>query len=46
MTVCWTYDERVEDGIYSAVTLAGIKDRLEKPELLLLRTGELANRRG
>ena len=45
MTVCWTYDERVEDGIYSAVTLAGIKDRLEKPELLLLRTGELASRR-
>jgi hypothetical protein len=45
MTVCWTYDERVEDGIYSAVTLAGIKERLEKPELLLLRTGELASRR-
>ena len=45
MTVCWTYDERIEDGIYSAVTLAGIKARLEKPELLLLRTGELASRR-
>jgi hypothetical protein len=41
MTVCWTYDERIEDGIYSAVTLAGIRERLEKPELLLLRTGEL-----
>jgi hypothetical protein len=45
MTVCWTYDERVEDGIYSAVTLAGIKTRLENPEQLLRRTGELGTPR-
>ena len=45
MTVCWTYDERIEDGIYSAVTLAGIKARLENPEQLLRRTGELGTPR-
>jgi hypothetical protein len=44
-TVCWTYDERIEDGIYSAVTLAGIKERIENPELLLRRTGELGTPR-
>ena len=45
MTVCWTYDERIEDGIYSAVTLAGIKTRLENPEQLLRRAGELGTPR-
>ena len=35
MTVCWTYDERIEDGLYSYITIAGIKDRIESPELLV-----------
>jgi hypothetical protein len=44
MTVCWTYDERIEDGLYSYITIAGIKDRLEQPELLELTTRELERR--
>jgi hypothetical protein len=44
MTVCWTYDERIEDGLYSYITIAGIKDRIEHPELLELSTLELERR--
>jgi hypothetical protein len=45
VTICWTYDERIEDGIYSCVSMAGIKERIENPELLLLGTAELAAKR-
>ena len=31
MTVCWTYDERIEDGLYSYITIAGIQERIEDP---------------
>lgn len=34
MTVAWTYDERIEDGLYSYYTLELIRQRLENPELL------------
>jgi pyruvate/2-oxoglutarate dehydrogenase complex dihydrolipoamide acyltransferase (E2) component len=44
MTVCWTYDERIEDGLYSYITIAGIKDRIEHPELLELTALELERR--
>jgi hypothetical protein len=44
MTVCWTYDERIEDGLYSYVTIAGIQERIENPELLLLTTDQLRAR--
>ena len=44
MTVCWTYDERIEDGLYSNITIAGIKKRIENPELLELSTRELEPR--
>ncbi len=44
MTVCWTYDERIEDGLYSYTTIAGIKDRIERPELLELSTLALESR--
>ncbi len=30
-----SYDERVEDGLYGAISMEGIKQRLENPELLL-----------
>ena len=44
MTVCWTYDERIEDGLYSYITIAGIKDRIERPELLEHSALELERR--
>jgi hypothetical protein len=44
VTLCWTYDERIEDGLYSYITIAGIKDRVEHPELLELTTLELERR--
>jgi hypothetical protein len=44
MTVCWSYDERIEDGLYSYITIAGIKDRIERPELLELSALELERR--
>jgi hypothetical protein len=44
VTLCWTYDERIEDGLYSYITIAGIKDRIEHPELLELTTLELERR--
>ncbi|MCH7599516.1 MAG: hypothetical protein IH881_04035 [Myxococcales bacterium] len=34
MNVQYSYDERVEDGLYAAVTMGLIRDRLEKPESL------------
>lgn len=34
MVVQYSYDERVEDGLYAAFTLGLIKDNLEKPESL------------
>ena len=34
MTVAWTYDERIEDGLYSYYTLEEIKRRIENPEQL------------
>ena len=45
MTVAWTYDERIEDGLYSYHTLEGVRERLESPELLELSTDELATRK-
>ena len=44
LTLCWTYDERIEDGLYSYITIAGIKDRIEHPELLDLTALELESR--
>ncbi len=34
MSVAWTYDERIEDGLYSYYSLQAIKQRIESPELL------------
>jgi hypothetical protein len=44
MTVCWTYDERIEDGLYAAYGLDGIRERIENPDLLLASTDDLAKR--
>jgi hypothetical protein len=44
MGVAWTYDERIEDGLYSYHGLEGIRERLENPELLEATTAELAAR--
>jgi hypothetical protein len=44
VTLCWSYDERIEDGLYSYITIAGIKHRIEHPELLELTTTELERR--
>jgi hypothetical protein len=46
MRVCWTYDERIEDGLYSQITIAGIQERIENPELLELSTEVLRGRSG
>ncbi len=35
MEVKYSYDERIEDGMYAAITMAGIKERIENPERLL-----------
>jgi hypothetical protein len=35
MPVKYSYDERIEDGMYAAITMSGIKDCLEDPERLL-----------
>ena len=40
ITVAWTYDERINDGLYSYFTLMGIRERLENPEMLLKTQGE------
>ncbi len=34
MDLAWTYDERIEDGLYSYFSLEGIRKRIESPELL------------
>jgi len=34
MNVQYSYDERVEDGLYAATTMGQIKDKLEKPSEL------------
>jgi len=39
--VAWTYDERIEDGLYSYHTLEGIRERMEHPELLELTADRL-----
>jgi hypothetical protein len=39
--VAWTYDERIEDGLYSYHTLEGVRKQLEAPELLERTTTEL-----
>jgi hypothetical protein len=46
MNIAWTYDERIEDGLYSYHTLEGIRERVEHPELLELGTDELVRRSG
>lgn len=35
MTCRYTYDERIEDGLYAGITLDGIKERVENPEKLI-----------
>jgi hypothetical protein len=35
IVMAWTYDERVEDGLYSYYSLRLLRKRIEKPELLL-----------
>jgi len=40
ITVAWTYDERIDDGLYSYFTLMGIRERVENPEMLLKTQGE------
>ena len=42
--VCWTWDERVEDGLYSFGYTNGVKVHLENPELLLASPSELRAR--
>ncbi len=42
--VAWTYDERIEDGLYSYHTLEGIRERLEHPEQLDLTADRLEPR--
>jgi len=44
MRIAWTYDERINDGLYSYYTLDGIRERLENPELLELKTDALRKR--
>lgn len=46
VTLFWTYDERVEDGLYASISIAGCQERLERPELLAATTTELEARRG
>ena len=36
----YTFDERINDGLYSYFTLAGIRERLENPEMLVKTQGE------
>jgi hypothetical protein len=41
ITMAWTYDERIEDGLYSYHSLEIIRKLVESPELLERTTGEL-----
>ncbi len=38
--VAWTYDERIEDGLYSYYSLEGIRHRIENPETLERRADD------
>lgn len=42
MKVYWTYDERIEDGFYAAVSINVCTRHIEQPELLLAPPSELA----
>jgi len=42
VTLCWTYDERIEDGLYSYGYTSGVQERLENPELLVAPPSRLA----
>jgi len=42
VTLYYTYDERIEDGFYAAISINGTRLRLQSPELLLASTRELA----
>ena len=42
MKVAYSYDERIEDGLYSQITLASLAERLENPELLLTQFERVA----
>jgi hypothetical protein len=35
MEVKYSYDERIADGLYAAITMSGIKERLQDPKKLL-----------
>lgn len=39
ITMAWTYDERIEDGLYSYYTLELIRKQLENPDLLVVTQG-------
>jgi pyruvate/2-oxoglutarate dehydrogenase complex dihydrolipoamide acyltransferase (E2) component len=41
VNVTWTWDERVEDGLYVSTLTNGVRERLESPELLLASLEEL-----
>ena len=44
ITVAWTYDERIEDGLYSYHSLERIRMMIEQPELLELTADEVGAR--
>jgi len=44
MALAWTYDERIEDGLYSYHSLELIRMQLEQPELLELTADEVGAR--
>jgi len=44
MRLYYSYDERIEDGLYASISIAGNHERLENPEQLLASTAELAER--
>jgi hypothetical protein len=44
MRLFYTYDERIEDGLYASLAIGGNHERLENPELLLATTAELLRR--
>ncbi len=41
MNVAWTYDERIEDGLYSYHALEGVRKRIESPEQLEMTADQL-----
>ena len=44
MTVFYTYDERIEDGLYASISIRDVRERLQNPELLLATAEELRRR--